>query len=422
MQTKDQQFNVQELFDSLSPEEQDRINLSVEENTKSRDLARYTQLQAAEIAKSALIQELDQIEHETAENDNWFIAAKEHKVNVTNDALNRHRRIAEELYSRKRAIIGRWLPEAESNIQAVISQIETQEDQEPLFKMKDLERLLRPFYEERERARRQVIVAQAKERMRRWEEEEARKQEEYEALLDRMRAEALERKRLIAEKQRKQRAESIRARVHERKIPYLVHFTPIANVESILEYGLRSRNALAGHKYVFTDEYRSDGWLDWISLSVSFPNYKMFYAKKNSLNDVDGWAVLVIRREVLWELDCKFILTNAASFGIRMFRDDKWSSVEAFEGMFNHAEHRNGIPDFFTTDPQAEVMVRNEVPRDYVNMIAVERHIDAERVRSLSDVQVDTIPELFRWRSDFEHWRKFRLSPFVCDSKPIELF
>lgn len=422
MQKQEQQFNVQELFDSLSLQQQERITCSIDENTKSREEARYERLQAAEIAKNKLVQELDHIEYEIAENDDWFIAAKEHKIDVTTEALNLHRRMAGEFYSRKRTLIDRLLPEAESSIKAAIFQIETEEAQEALFQRRDLERLLLPFHEERERAHRQVVVAQAKERMRQREEEEARRQEEYEGLLNRLRAEELERSQIRAEERRKKRREDIRAQVDARKIPYLVHFTPIANVESILDNGLRSRNALVGHEHVFTDEYRSDGWLDWISLSVSFPNYKMFYAKKNSLNNIDGWAVLLIKREALWELDCKFILTNAASFGIRMFRDDKWSSVEAFDNMFNHVEHRNGIPDYFTTDPQAEVMVRNEVPRHYIGMIAVERQPDIKRLCNLGNIRVEAIPELFKWRSDYEHWRKFRLSPFSSDSTLVAHF
>ncbi len=418
MQKKEQQFNVQELFDSLPPQEQNRINCSIVENARNREEARYARLQTAEIAKNELVQELDQIEYEIAENDNWFIAAKERRVDVTPDALNLHRKAAGELCTRKKTMIDRLLPEAESNIKAVISQIETEETQESFFQTRDLGWLLLPFYEERERERRQAIVADVKERIRQREEEEAKRQKEYWALLERIRTEDLEKSRLLAEEQRKIRAEKICARVHARQIPYLVHFTPISNVESILKNGLRSRNALNGHDYIFTDEYRSDGWLDWISFSVSFPNYKMFYAKKNSLNDIDGWAIVLIKKEVLWEVDCKFILTNAASFGIRMFRDERWSSVDAFEDMFSYAEHRIGIPEFYTTDPQAEVMIRDEVHSHYIDMIVVERQADAQRLGNL-DIRVGTIPELFKWRNDFEHWRKFRLSPFPAESRLV---
>jgi len=422
MQTGAQQFNVNELFDSLPDAEQDKINCAIRENGKSREEERYARLQAAEIAKNEFVQEFELIKYEIAENDDWFVAAKEGRVDVTPQSLNQHKRKAEELYSRKKSLIDSLLPKADLRIKDVISQIETEEAREALFQRRDLERLLQPFYEERECERRQVLAAQTRERIRQREEEEARRREEYEALLNRLHAEELERKRILAEALRRKRAEDIRAHVHARKIPYLVHFTPIGNVESILRNGLRSRNALAGQQFVFTDEHRSDGWLNWISTSITFPNYKMFYAKKKSLNDINGWAILLIKRDVLWELDCKFILTNAASFGIRMFRDDKWSSAEAFEDMFNYAEHRNGIPDFYTTDPQAEVMIRDEVPRHYIVMIALERQADAKQLGNLEYIRVETIPELFKWRSDYEHWRQFRLSPFPAGSDLVAPF
>tara|TARA_Y100000294_G_scaffold173037_1_gene188596 strand:+ start:58 stop:1170 length:1113 start_codon:yes stop_codon:yes gene_type:complete len=208
---------------------------------------------------------------------------------------------------------------------------------------------------------------------------------------------------------RGKRAEDIRARVNARNIPYLVHFTPIDNVESILKNGLLSRNALGDREYISTDKNRSDGWLDWISASVTFPNYRMFFKKRELLKHVNAWAIMQIKRDVLWELDCKFILTNAASFGIRKVCDDKWSSVEAFEDMFNSAEQRINIPDCFTTDPQAEVMVRDNVPRRYIDMVTVKWQDDANQLSEFDDVRVEINPRLFKWRSDFRYWRKRRL-------------
>jgi hypothetical protein len=411
MRKDEQQLNVQELFDSLSPQEQEQIKFSIYKEKKSREEERYKRLQAAETAKNKIAQELDHIEYEITENDDWFIEAKEHKIKVTTEARNLHRKKAGDLYFQKKKL-KELLLEAEININAIISKIEKEEAKETLFQRRDLEQLMLPFHEKRERERRQIVVAQAgKERMIQ-REEEARRQEEYEALLNRLGEKIINGNQAFEDERRKKWAEDIRAQIDSRKIPYLVHFTPINNVKSILDNGLRSRNALAGHEYKYTDEYRSDGWLDWISLSVSFPNYKMFYSKRKSKKDIDGWAILLIKTDVLWELDCKFIPINASSFDIRRFPDDKWSSAEAFKDMFNHVELRREIPDHFTTDPQAEVMVRNEVSRHYIDMIAVERQSDLIRLYNLEKIRVKEDPNLFKWRSDFEHWRKSEPSPF----------
>lgn len=404
-------FRAAEVFSSVSTEEKLSIRKQLEEYSAAREQNRYARLELAEFEKQKTINELEAVEFAIAENDDWFVTAKEGEVDVTPESLKQHRKEAEKLYSRKRTIIDSLLPEADSKIKTVISQIESEEMQEILFQRRDLERLLLPFHEERERARRQVIVAHAKERMRQREEEEARRQKEYEALLNQLRAEELERYQILVEERRKELAESIRARAYARKIPYLVHFTPIGNVESIVEDGLKSRYTLDGHEYIFTDEYRHDGWLDWISLSVSFPNYRMFYKKRNSPNNIDGWAILLIKRDVLWELDCRFMPTNAASFGIRLFRDDEWSSIEAFDDMFNYVEHRKGIPDHFTTDPQAEVMVRNEVPKHYIHKIAVEHQSDQKRLCNLKNIRVEIKRKLYEPRCDYAHWQNFHLSP-----------
>ena len=405
-------FPAAEVFKSLSTEKQLFISEQLKEYFGVRERKRHARLKSAEFVKQKKIEEYEAVKFAIAENNDWFVAAKEGRTHVTPESLKQRTKTARELYSRKQIYLDTLLPEVDSKIKAVISQIESEEMQELMFQRQNLESLLLPFHKELDRVRRQVVVAQAKQRIRQRREEEARRQEEHQAFLHRVRTEELERSRILAEERRQERAEGIRRQVEERGIPYLVHFTPISNLASILEHGLKSRNALIGRKYTFTDEVRADGWLDWISLSVSFPNYRMFYSKRNSLDYVDGWAILLIRREALWELDCKFILTNAASYQIRMFRDDKWSSVEAFEDMFDYVEHRGNIPDYFTTDPQAEVMIKNEVPRDFIDMIVVERHADLKRMCGLGDIQVDTIPELFRWRSDFEHWQHFRLRPF----------
>lgn len=410
---------MKDIFDSLTPEERNRINDRIRALATKRDEERYLRLEKAEAIKQAFVYELELIEYHIAENDQWFLDAKEKRCEVTKESQDLHRKKAEELYSRKRAIDNSCLPAAESALCRIVAQIELEERQENTFQQRDLERLLGPVYEQRERENSLKIFAEFKERERQRGEEEARREEAYAELLIRLREEERERQKEVAAQRHKKHKEQIRSNVLEREIPYLVHFTPLANLTSILQYGLRARSRLAGHNYFCTDKHRTDGWLDWISASVSFPNYKMFYSKRNSLKGVDGWVVLLIRRDVLWELNCKYILTNAARSGIRMFAGARWSSSEAFEEMFGHNEHRIDIPDFYTTDPQAEVMVYGEIPSRYFEMVAVENaqdEQDARRLGYLTGVRVEIRPKLFKWRSDFEHWYKCGLSAFSSTS------
>lgn len=389
----------------------------------SREKKRYARLEEAESSRQKRVHELETIEFEIASNDAWFIAVKKGEEVETSDSYKVHIRKAEELYSKKRTLIDESLVDADKKIKDVINKIEKEEDREPLIQSKQLGSLLQPFEEKRK----QIIADQIHVQERQKSEEEARQIEGLRARQKKLRAEAMERnhnqmKELInkwrtedLEKKRidrMKRERDIRACVDNRKIPFLIHFTPISNVESILANGLRSRNSLKGQEFIFTDERRCDGWLDWVSTSISFPNYKMFYTKRNSLKDVDGWAVLLIDPEVLWELDCKYILTNAASTGIRVFNDSRWSSVKAFEEMFGHVEHRNGIPEYYTTDPQAEVMIQTEIPPCYINVIVVENRDEKEKLINLKNIVVSVFADFFTSRDDFNHWRDFRLSPF----------
>lgn len=207
--------------------------------------------------------------------------------------------------------------------------------------------------------------------------------------------------------------EEIQEVVDQRGIRELVHFTPVANLLSILKHGLLSRQELNRRRlrYVVVDQERFDRLKDYISLSVSFPNYKMFHMKRQELQDqVDpdrGWAVLLISPRVLYELDCLFFRTNAAS---RCFQDKSnlWqlATAWAFRCMFYEHECRERIPLWYTTDPQAEVMVRQWVPPQYFLGIAArdQRHREFLATRLGRNITIVVREELYHQREDWIYW------------------
>ena len=173
----------------------------------------------------------------------------------------------------------------------------------------------------------------------------------------------------------RKRKSQIKDQVDKREIKYLVHFTPIDNLQSILKFGLRSRKYLEDKKINFTptDNDRLDHRWDRISASVSFPNYSMFYHKRCSMVGIKLWAVILIRKEALWELDCQFFPKNAANSEMSKFTGTDWSSAQAFKDMFGQEESRRKyLLKYYTTDPQAEVMIKNTVPTDYISEVHLE--------------------------------------------------
>jgi len=105
----------------------------------------------------------------------------------------------------------------------------------------------------------------------------------------------------------------------QRNIRWLVHFTRVENLESILKNGLIPRNNFEelDNEPLTNDKIRLDGYLNATSLSIEFPNYRMFWkcrcdAKEKDSIPHETWVVLGIKTSVLWEKDCAFCLTNAA--------------------------------------------------------------------------------------------------------------
>jgi hypothetical protein len=146
----------------------------------------------------------------------------------------------------------------------------------------------------------------------------------------------------------------------------------------ILSEGLYSRTILRKEKsgrYMFTDKVRLDKKPSRISLSVSYPNWKMFYNKRKN-NDAEGWVLLMLDSKILWELDCWFIPKNAASGS--EYKGSKSSSCEKFVEMFDDTNRSNLYPLNWTTDVQAEVMVKDKIPAEYIKSIFVENYQDKE--------------------------------------------
>ena len=75
--------------------------------------------------------------------------------------------------------------------------------------------------------------------------------------------------------------------VQERGIQSLYHFTQADNLENILKYGILTRKELNEQSiaYFQCDNDRAEGHLDSVSLSISHPNYKMFYLQRNKHPD-----------------------------------------------------------------------------------------------------------------------------------------
>ncbi|CAI1017416.1 Uncharacterised protein [Serratia quinivorans] len=158
--------------------------------------------------------------------------------------------------------------------------------------------------------------------------------------------------------------------VQQRNITRLFHFTHVDNLSSILENGLISRSELdkKNSVYDYNDEDRIDGYLDAICISISFPNAKMFYKYRRS--KLGNWAILEINPSILWDKNCVFYPTNAASNNVRINNHDLMKGGEGFSALFLDdvflVQRDKNLPNEYPTDVQAEVLVFENIPPQYI--------------------------------------------------------
>ena len=206
--------------------------------------------------------------------------------------------------------------------------------------------------------------------------------------------------------------EKIIKHAKERQIKYLVHFTNIKNVKSIVEVGIWNRISLAqsGRPFLFNDLYRLDNAPHAVSVSVTFPNYRMFYRlRKNEENAKERWVVILLDAKKVLNLQCAFSYTNAANAYVREIPFEDRMNCASFDMMFSeippYSRQQRELVINETTDPQAEVLVHNYIPVDCIKKICCEKIDDIEYLSNISSIQIEQNPNYFGYRHDWKFWR-----------------
>jgi len=194
------------------------------------------------------------------------------------------------------------------------------------------------------------------------------------------------------------------------KIPFLLHFTSVDNIESIAKDGLRPRDVmdlLGGFKCC--DDLRIDGFKSGISLSVGFPNYKMFY-KYRKMNG-GTWCVVAINPQIICNGKCLFFSENAASSKWRGRSPFSLQQKESFEEMFYEIDGKptratSGLPIGCPTNPQAEIIHVGPIRRDDFMGITFENELAMKEWEPrCNGIGCAVVNGFFKPRKDFQHWR-----------------
>lgn len=211
----------------------------------------------------------------------------------------------------------------------------------------------------------------------------------------------------------------MRAIVEGQGIKHVVHFTRVSNLPGVFQYGLLGRQTLVseGFRSDINDQYRFDCLPNAVCCSLSFPNYKMFYRLRVSNPGVD-WAVIRLSPSLLWEKRCVFCISNAATREISAEGVETRMTSNAFQAMFS--DHPNmpdrstlGIPNNYTTNPQAEVLVLDPIESRYMLDVLVDDKIRVNDFDTLAQlirpyrerIKFYHAKKYFDARADYAHWR-----------------
>lgn len=161
---------------------------------------------------------------------------------------------------------------------------------------------------------------------------------------------------------------AIKKILKERGITCMMHFTDVENIPQILEKGgLVTRWQLESSMSDFkhTDKRRLDGLRDSISLSVDFPNYLMFFKKRNE-NPERRWCVFAISAEKIVD---KLLIVNTGNAAASTSESKKITEEgcpELFAALFDEevgeCKRGTGLKKSNVTNPQSEILCLEKIP------------------------------------------------------------
>lgn len=200
-----------------------------------------------------------------------------------------------------------------------------------------------------------------------------------------------------------------------RGIDALLHFTQASNLPGIVEHGLAPRALLdrLAIPYAYSDPKRLDRQPEATSLSVSCFNWEMFNVVRDR-HPGSRWVILEIDARILPGTNSRFFARNAARSEYTRSTQG-FRSLHAFEGMFEdrcaspmyrgHSYRSDfSIPDFVTSDPQAEILCFDVIPAKCITGAWTDHLGLGQEV----DLLINTLPGAERTTQVMEFAPRFR--------------
>jgi hypothetical protein len=190
-------------------------------------------------------------------------------------------------------------------------------------------------------------------------------------------------------------------------IKELLHFTRCSKMPYVLRYGLLTQSILSNANAHTEDSFRWDNNSDHVCASIDFPNYKLFYLRRQE-RPIESWCVLSLPRSIIWEYSCLFFPSNAASGGGRQGERGICGLQNMYRQSCDSVERSKMISSSHTTNPQAEVLIPAIVPSKLIQKIYLANNQDLTQYESIArnaGKPITVRADLFQARADFEQWQ-----------------
>lgn len=189
--------------------------------------------------------------------------------------------------------------------------------------------------------------------------------------------------------------------IAKRGINYLIHFTECTNLLSIVQNRILLSNnqlKLLDNEYLditeINDYARLDGLSNYVNISIEHPNYHLLNKFKERMNEPHiSWCILKIDAKHIYNKDTLFSVSNAASSDSR----NKYvisGDFNKFKQLFNDTVYigrytwrRNNLKAKYTTDIQAEILVKDYLPYDDIVEICFEDDEIMNRIKRAFEIE-----------------------------------
>lgn len=216
-----------------------------------------------------------------------------------------------------------------------------------------------------------------------------------------------------------------------RGVSRLCHFTKFQSLTHIITSadGVLASSSIQQDTKNLNDTARYDGELDFVCCSVQYPNsWFLEKSKQRDLNNIfKDWVVLYIDLNILKNRNAKFCACNASK-AHGAYIDNNMDNIDSIfaakVSTFTHPRSPKML-SCCPTNGQAEIMIESNIPREYINGIAVgdvdiaERVYAMLRIYNLQHIRLYIAPDVLtkRWSNMVREGYPPDEIPFHCSEE-----